>query len=137
MDVPCPRCGMPTRLAPGLDGPERWCWTHGTLTETRAPTADDEANRGRLAKQDSALAAMVERRPRPTEPPQRTTEPRPRRATDALRRCRRCGLEARTAEDLEGFARQQEARHGRRNLCRPCASAVTHSGRGTRSATDA
>lgn len=115
MVIPCPRCGMPTTLSIGLDGPERWCWTHGTVTETREPTAADAPTGSR---------ATTTRAPRQAEP------------DGVLRRCRRCGMEARTDDDLERFSRHPTAVHGRRNLCVPChrARSVESSRRGARNA---
>jgi len=37
-----------------------------------------------------------------------------------LRRCRLCGLEAKTIEDLTLFKKSIDGRYGRQNLCREC-----------------
>lgn len=42
-----------------------------------------------------------------------------------LRKCRHCGLEAWTEEDLEKFVISSECRHGRRNSCKPCRNIYT------------
>src|SRR5690606_19147661 len=42
---------------------------------------------------------------------------------EALRTCRDCGLQAWTEAELEGFVKNSPSKHGRDNLCGPCASA--------------
>ena len=37
-----------------------------------------------------------------------------------LRKCLQCGLEAITIDDLELFAKGNESKHGRQNLCKSC-----------------
>lgn len=39
---------------------------------------------------------------------------------EALRKCRKCGLEAQSKEDLERFAKGKNNKYGRRNLCKEC-----------------
>ncbi len=41
---------------------------------------------------------------------------------DLLRRCRVCGLEARTFDEIEAFHLDGRSRYGRDNLCKSCHS---------------
>ena len=45
--------------------------------------------------------------------------------TNALRKCKECGLEAWVVEDLDAFVKSPDSLHGRRNSCRKCAGAKT------------
>lgn len=40
----------------------------------------------------------------------------------SLRKCRECGLEAHTEEDLELFTKSKKGKYGRGNLCKGCNS---------------
>ena len=40
--------------------------------------------------------------------------------TNALRKCRDCGIEAKTEEELDGFVLDLLGKHGKQNLCKPC-----------------
>ena len=39
---------------------------------------------------------------------------------ETLRRCKHCGLEANTIEDLELFKNNSQSKYGKQNLCREC-----------------
>lgn len=47
------------------------------------------------------------------------------RADDMLRKCRKCGLEAHTNEELELFVNKKKAKHGKAQLCKKCNQDIT------------
>jgi hypothetical protein len=47
---------------------------------------------------------------------------------EPLRKCKDCGLEAHTEEDLEGFTKHKPSTHGRRHWCSPCYNKARNQG---------